>query len=128
MIISYIIIAFLTMLILYDVVARRRCSIIEGATGDINATLDYKDPGLDQNPLYVATINASNITYLKSRLDEIKSFKTDLDAMKQQVESNTAAIQGINTGLQTTSASLVPDQETSQALVDSGSANAIVPT
>lgn len=128
MIISYIVIVTLALLILYDIVMRCRGNIIEGATSDITTTAVYTDPGMGQNPLYVATINASNIAYLKSRLDEITSFKTDLDAMKQQVASNTFAIQGLNTGLQTSSASLVPDQETSQALVDSGTANAIVPT
>lgn len=120
-------IALMIFLIIYDVIKRCKVNIIEGATSDITTT-EYTDPGLDKDPLYIATTNASNIAYLKSRLDEITTFKTDLDAMKQQVESNSTAIQGINTGLQTTATNFVPDQETTQELADTGNANAIVPT
>jgi hypothetical protein len=127
MILTYIAIIIMSFLILYDIFIRCRGIIIEGATSNITVPV-YTDPGMDQNPLYIATINASNIAYLKSRLDEITTFKTDLDAMKEQVGSNTTAIQGINTGLQTTSTSFLPDQETNQALIDSGTANANVPT
>jgi hypothetical protein len=117
-------ILFLFAIIVYDVI--QKCnSVIEGATGSQDTT-EYQDPNLSQNPLYLATINASNITYLKSRIDEITGMRTELDAMKEQVESNSSAIQGINTSLQNTSTSSMPDQQTSEDLANSGNAEANV--
>lgn len=118
-IICYTISAILALYIIYAVY-RKMTVVIENATGSTETTTDtYQDPGLSQNPLYLATINASNITYLKSRLDEISTLRTEVDAMKEQVESNSSAVQSINTSLQDTQTSSMPDQQTSSDLADS---------
>ena len=122
----YLIIALFLLNILY-IIVKKYNSFQEGATGSSDTT-SYQDPNLSQNPLYLATINASNIAYLKSKLDDIDTIRTTVDAMNEQVESNSTAIQGINTSMQITSSSSIPDQSTTQALADTGNADANVST
>ena len=122
----YLIIALFLLNILY-IIVKKYNSFQEGATGSSDTT-SYQDPNLSQNPLYLATINASNIAYLKSKLDDIDTIRTTVDALNEQVESNSTAIQGINTSMQITSSSSIPDQSTTQALADTGNADANVST
>uniref|UniRef100_A0A6C0JZY3 Uncharacterized protein n=1 Tax=viral metagenome TaxID=1070528 RepID=A0A6C0JZY3_9ZZZZ len=122
----YLIIVLFTINILYMIV-KKYLSFQEGVTGSSDTTA-YQDPNLSQNPLYLATINASNIAYLKSKLDDIDTIRTTVDALNEQVESNSTAIQGINTSMQITSSNAIPDQSTTQSLANTGNADANVST
>lgn len=125
-ILIYIIIVLLTSLILYNIHKWLFCKIIEGATGDQTTT--YQDPDLDEDPLYLAKINAANIAYLKGQIDTITDLKTQLDAMNEQVESNSSAVQSINTSMQNTGTSSIPDSTTTQNLANTGTSDATVST
>jgi len=123
-ILIYIMIVLLTALILYNVNKWCSCKLIEGATGEQTTT--YQDPDLDEDPLYLVKINAANIAYLKGQIDTITDLKTQLDAMNEQLESNSSAIQSLNTSIQNTGTDSIPDQQTTQDLTNTGNADATV--
>ena len=64
--------------------------VIEGAT------TQYQDPDLQSDPLYLATVNAANITYLKSQIDNIQTLKEQIYDMSGQVQINASSIVGLN--------------------------------
>ena len=67
--------------------------VIEGAA------TQYQDPDLQSDPLYLATVNAANITYLKSQIDNIQTLKEQIYDMSGQVQINASAIVGLNQSL-----------------------------
>ena len=79
---------FLILRQLFEMLFKRK--IIEGAT------TQYQDPDLQSDPLYLATVNAANITYLKSQIDSIQTLKEQIYDMSGQVQQNAAAIIGVN--------------------------------
>jgi hypothetical protein len=79
---------FLILRQLFEVLFKRK--IIEGAA------TQYQDPDLQSDPLYLATVNAANITYLKSQIDSIQTLKEQIYDMSGQVQQNAAAIVGVN--------------------------------
>jgi capsule polysaccharide export protein KpsE/RkpR len=103
--------------ILYCIYVKYFNKLIEGATGDSST---YQDTNQSQDPVFMATTNASNIKYLKDRLDEITTFRTTLDSMNTQVNTNTTAIQGLNDAIASSGTDAVPDQQTTDELADSG--------
>ena len=64
--------------------------VIEGAA------TQYQDPDLQSDPLYLATVNAANITYLKSQIDNIQTLKEQIYDMTGQVQNNASSIVGLN--------------------------------
>jgi len=108
----------LVSLLAYSVKCKLFPTIREGATGSKDDD-QYKDPGLGQNPLYLATINASNITYLKNRIGDISKLREQVDAMKEQVDSNSAAVQAINSQMQNTGKSSIPPQKDTERMANS---------
>ena len=52
----------------------------------------YTDPGLGKDPVYLSTLNASNITFLKDKVDELVGLKQQLTDLSAKVEQNSSAI------------------------------------
>jgi len=63
---------------------------------DANANTDkkktYTDPGLNDNPLYLATLNAANISYLKDQVDELSGMKQKITTLEFKVDENSKGI------------------------------------
>jgi len=55
----------------------------------------YTDPGLNDNPLYLSTINAANINYLKDQVDELSGVKQKLTTLESKVNMNTEGIKAL---------------------------------
>ena len=66
------------------------------ANADANANTDkkktYTDPGLNDNPLYLATLNAANISYLKDHVDELSGLKQQVTMLETKVSDNSKGI------------------------------------
>lgn len=116
-IISYLLIVFLLFFIFSHSITSLSENLIEGATGSIEK--EYIDPGLQQDPLYLSKINAANISYLKERIDELGNLRTKVAELDTTVQSNSAAIQGLNTAMQNVGNQSIPDQQTTQELANS---------
>ena len=54
--------------------------------------LAYTDPQLNKDPTYIATINASNITFLKGQLDDLLGLKQTVTSLNQTVEKLTTKV------------------------------------
>lgn len=52
----------------------------------------YKDPQLEKDPIYLATTNAANISYLKERVDELMNLKQQIDKINSRVNTNETGI------------------------------------
>ena len=120
-ILLYVAIAIMVSLILYGIIDTRFKTIeglVEDASGSAPKTptsladydpntfntptqvvttvmpvAEYKEePSLSSNPLYLSTLNAANITYLKGKLDEIISIRKELSETKTTVSNNTVLL------------------------------------
>ena len=116
-ILSYLLIIFFIFLILSHFISNMHMNLVEGATGNIQK--QYTDPGLNNDPLYISKINAANVSYLKERIDELGTLRTKISELDTTVQSNSAAIQGLNNALQNVGKQSIPDQKTTQDLANS---------
>ena len=63
----------------------------------------YTDPGLNNDPLYLAKLNAANISYLKDQVDKLSGLKEQVATLSSETDNNSTAIRGI--GVQLTASS-----------------------
>lgn len=125
-VLSYLLILFFIFLIFSHCLTSMSENLVEGATGSIEKEdkedkedKEYIDPGLQQDSLYLSKINAANISYLKERIDELGNLRTKVAELDTTVQSNSAAIQGLNTAMQNVGNQSIPDQQTTQDLANS---------
>lgn len=116
-VISYLLILFLFFFIFSHCITSFSENLIEGATGSIEK--EYTDPGLQQDPLYLSKINAANVSYLKERIDELGNLRIKVAELDTTIQSNSAAIQGLNTAMQNVGNQSIPDQKTTEDLANS---------
>lgn len=116
-ILLYITIALMIYLILYSIIDTRKSNRIEGfepiemdtPVNDTIKPLEYKeDPEMTKSPLYLATVNSANISYLKGKIDEIISIRNELNETKNNVEINTNSIKTISDSMKELKSKLVP--------------------
>ena len=80
----------------------------------------YTDPGLSKDPIYLAKVNASNITYLKQRIDELLGLNGKMQTLETQVDSNSKKITSMAAGIKAAAAQSQPSPKDQRALVNSG--------
>ncbi len=85
-----VLIFFLTLVLLHLL----EDNIIEGATGEITAK-KFQDPGLSKDPLYLATVNAANISYLKDQMNISVDAQGDLAAMQDEITALEAGLKAM---------------------------------
>lgn len=95
---------------------------IEGAVGsNTKQEKKYTNPGLSEDPLYLATINAANIEYLRSRIERLGQLQVQFADVKTRVDTNTSALQSLSQSLHNTAMSSIPSKKTTTALANSSS-------
>ena len=52
----------------------------------------FQDPGLNQDPVYLATVNAGNINVLKKQVDRVLTLNQQVQDMDAQIKQNTKGI------------------------------------
>lgn len=78
----------------------------------------YKDPNLGDDPIYLAKLNASNISFLKSRLDDITKMETKVKMLNDQVNANASALQSISNSMQETGKNAIPSKSQTNDMMD----------
>ena len=87
-----------------------------GAAGPGTAsTIQYTDPGLGKDPVYLSTLNASNITYLKNQVDELVGLKQQLNDLSAKVAQNSTALTQLSTQMSDTANKALGRSPTSTA-------------
>ena len=71
-------------------------SVIEGMNSDESEDSSppqhYQKPPLHKDPLYLAKLNAANISYLKSKVHDYRDLSDEVDKLKKHVHQNSVAI------------------------------------
>ena len=117
MILTKLFIILLTILLILEMIKyfkNKRNPVREGATtmastmagpsgaGASANTLQYTDPGLGKDPVYLSTLNASNITFLKDKVDELVGLKQQLTDLSAKVDQNSTALTQLSTQMSDT--------------------------
>ena len=79
------------------------------------STIQYTDPGLGKDPVYLSTLNASNITYLKNQVDELVGLKQQLNDLSAKVAQNSTALTQVSTQMSDTANKALGRSPTSTA-------------
>jgi hypothetical protein len=73
--------------------AASRWPVQEGLVADGDGRgQQYKPPPLSDDPLYLAKLNAANISYLNTRTSDFSKLSSDVADLKKQVANNSAAL------------------------------------
>jgi hypothetical protein len=64
-----------------------------------NSAVTYTEPPGQTDPAYIARVNSSNISFLKSQIDGIQILKQQMLETNNNVKKNTADISELQTGL-----------------------------
>ena len=112
MILVKVLIVLLVILMLhhfyYVIFKKKTIEGLESATPAAAAPAKYKEiPGLERDPVYLSITNASNISVLKSQLDDLIGIKQTVNDLSAKVEQNTTAIADLGQSLNTTSQQLL---------------------
>jgi len=63
----------------------------------------YTETDLNADPLYLAKLNAANITYLKEQVDKLNGLKEQVATLNAETDNNTTAITALGEQLTQTS-------------------------
>jgi hypothetical protein len=105
MLLLNIFIVLLVILILhhfYNFVFKK--NIVEGLEDKLK---QYKETGLEKDPVYLSITNAANITFLKSQVDDLIGLKQIVNDLSVKVEQNSTTISDLGQSLTITSQELV---------------------
>ena len=121
MILTKLFVILLTILLILEMIKyfkNKRNPTIEGATTMASAAgtsaagtsaaagtggaAQYTDPGLGKDPVYLSTLNASNIAVLKDKVDELVGLKQQLSDLNVKVDQNTTTLSQLSTQISDT--------------------------
>lgn len=92
-----IVLCFFSLLIILSVFNNLFPVLKEGATGSCD---------LENDPTYLAKVNAANIKAMKDEVGEAKKLREDIDILTELVEKNATSIQSMGEDLQEKSSEL----------------------
>ena len=89
---------------------------------NITSQNSYTNPNLNNDPLYLAKVNAANNTYLNNQveklLNKINILHTEHKKLKKNVQNNTYIINQTNTSLNNTAKNSLPSKKNFNNLVN----------
>ena len=107
--VTIILIFFLTLILLHFL----QDDIIEGATGNSDKTdsvdtsgTTYTDPDLSKDPVYLATVNAANISYLYKQVANIPTMNQQIIDLSSNISDLSTGVDQVNSQMQETSSQL----------------------
>tara|TARA_B110000261_G_C13066283_1_gene350286 strand:- start:1457 stop:1837 length:381 start_codon:yes stop_codon:yes gene_type:complete len=92
-----VVLCFFSLLIIVSILNYVNPVMKEGATGSCD---------LDNDPTYLAKVNAANIKAMKDDIGEVKKLKEDIDILTELVGNNSTSIKKMGEALQEKSSEL----------------------